>query len=306
MPPVIVISCTGLLHIIFTIWTVRSLLKLGYDTIEIIVREDWEKVYLKRYLKDISCEVVDVDRGEYGVWAFRPFALEKYTIKNSTRDVVICDTDILWKKDPRLLFKRFFNKNWVHKITALNPADLYMDIKAVPRSRIGLKTMINYMKRNDPLILPNFHLNCGLFMLSHEIFPEVLKRWVESIRTLPANEMIMTEALLSMVYAEMELNPISDREDIKHLKTVVDESVEKKVICYDIADIPEGMFSGYQTAQHYFGSQRQLLFEDVRCLGIDEGDNLLNVARKEWNRIKIKTFPKKVKNKIKNILGIWT
>ncbi len=301
MFPVIIISCTGLLHVIFTIFVVRSLMKWDYKTIEIIVKEKWEKEFLCKHLGNISCEIVNVDRGNYGVWAFRPFALEQYNIKHSDRDVVICDTDILWKQDPTPLFNRFYKKNWVHKVTSLNPADLYMNVNEIPKSRIGLITMKNYLNNYSISGYPNFHLNCGLFMLPCDVFPNVLERWVNMIRSIPPEQMIMTEALLSLVYADMKLKPISDRNDIKHLETAIHDPIDKEVIHFDIAEVPDGMFTGYQTAQHYFGTQRNVLFQDVVKIGLDNGD-LVKIAKKEILKGKMKNFPQKASKKILNLI----
>lgn len=301
MDPVIIYSCSAIEHIIYCIWSIHSLKMFGYDTIEVIVSKESEKEFIGGHLKDVSCEVIDVDIKGYGMWAFRPFALERYKIKHQDRDVVICDADILWKKEPLSLFNRFKGKPWVHKITSLNPADLEFDIKDVPLSRIGLRTMINYKQRIGLRAYPNFHLNCGLFMLPKDIFPKVLSDWVKKIQLLPPKEMIMTEALLSLTYAEVGISPVCDREDIKHLG-IRHDPVSTPLVTFQIIDTPKGMYTGYQTAQHYYGDQRKLLHEDVIHLGLDF-DNLLPIVKKRifLKKIrKISKVPNKVISKLKN------
>ncbi len=299
MNPVIIYCCSGMIHLIYCVWSVRSLQRFDYGPIEILVNAPWEKDFIEKHLKGISCTVVPTERHGYGMWTFRPFALEQYQIKNRDRDVVICDADILWKKDPKSLFDRFKAKAWVHKITSLNPADFNM--QKIPRSRLGLHMMTEYKKIKGLSVYPNFHLNCGLFMLPKDVFPKVLKRWVEMIRALPPREMLMTEALLSLVYAEMGLQPISDKNNIKYLDLHHD-TVSVPLVSFQVADTPSGMFTGYETAQHYFGDQRDKLYKDVIALDLDP-DNLLKRVKKEELSKKfrnIKKIPTKIINRLFN------
>ena len=289
MPPVIIFCSTGLEHLIYCVWSVRSLLKFGYDAIEIIVNEAWEKDFIESHVHGISCEVVKTDVMNYSMWAFRPFALNKYKIKHADRDIVICDTDILWKKDPAPLFNRFRNKNWVQKITSLNPADFGMNIGTVPKSRIGLRTMINYKNKSGLKGYPNFHLNCGLFMLRKDVFPKVVEDWCSKIKALPPKEMIMTEALLSLVYTEMNLSPCCDRENIKHLGMHHDKA-NVPIVPFLIAKRGKCELTGYETAQHYYGDQRKNLIKDALFMGLDN-DNLYLLLKKELFKKKLKKLP---------------
>jgi len=290
MNPVIIFSCTGLEHLVYCVWSIRSLKKLGYDAIEVIVGKAWEKEFIDSRVEGVPCTVVEVNIAGYGMWAFRPFALKKYEIKNSDRDVVICDTDILWKRDPAKLFKRFEKKAWVHKITSLNPKDLDTDRDKIPRSRIGLKTMVNYKKRWGLERYLNFHLNCGLFMLSKDAFPKVLEDWVEKIKRLPPKEMIMTEALLSLVYADMGLSPVCDRDNIKHFGMEHD-NIDGTLISFNAQRTPAGAYTGYQTAQHYYGDQRAVLHKDAKEMGLDS-DGLAALAKKDIFGKGIKKIPR--------------
>ncbi len=289
MPPVIIFCCTGLEHLIYCVWAVRSLKAFGYKAIEVVVNKEDEKNFIESHL-DVPYEAVNVDIGNYGMWAFRVFALKKYKIKHADRDVVVCDVDILWKKDPLKLFNRFKGKAWVHKITSLNPADLSMEIKDVPASRIGLQTMINYKNRIGLKAYPNFHLNCGLFMLPKETFHKILDDWDKKLRLLPPKEMIMTEALLSLAFNDMGLSPTSDRQNIKHIG-IRHDPVDVPIVSFVAADVPEGMSSGYETAQHYFSDQRKYLHRDAVRMGLDS-DNLVRIAKREVFLKRLKRLPK--------------
>ena len=301
MNPVIIYCCSGMTHLIYCVWSVRSLFRFNYEPIEILVNAPWEKDFIEKHLNNISCTVVPTERHGYGMWTFRPFALEQYQIKNRDRDVVICDADILWKKDPKPLLDRFRGEAWVHKITSLNPADFNMT--NIPRSRLGLHMMTEYKRIKGLSVYPNFHLNCGLFMLSKDVFPRVLKRWVYMIRAMPPREILMTEALLSLVYAEMGLSPISDQSNIKYLDLKHD-AVDIPVISFQAATVPPGMFTGYETAQHYFGDQRDKLYKDVVAMGLDP-DRLQRVVKKEeWLKSlkKMKQIQIKVINRLQEKL----
>lgn len=290
MNPVIIYFATGIEHIVYCIWSVRSLKALNYEPIEILVSQSWEKQFIQKHLEGVSCEIVKADREGYGMWALRPFTLQRYEIKHRNRDVVICDTDILWKKDPAQLFRRFKGQPWVHKITSLNPSDLDMDINRVPQSRIGLQTMINYKEERGLKTYLNFHLNCGLFMLPRYLYLDVLEDWARKIRNLRPQKMIMTEALLSLVYAEMGISPICDRNDIKHV-SIQHDIIHNPLVPFRIAELPKGMSTGYETAQHYYGDQRNLLYKNVLAMGLDY-DNLLSIVKRNIIVKNIKRLPK--------------
>lgn len=290
MRPVFIFCANGFSHVVMCIWAIRSLRRFGYDAIEVIVSKEAERLFLVENLGDIQCEVIKCEMQGYRIWAWRPFVLEKYTIKHIGRDVVICDTDILWKQDPVPLLERFCGMPWVHKITSLDPGEFddYESAKDIPERRIGLRTMVAYRNRVGLKCYPNFHLNCGLFMLQNEIFGKVLERWVTAIRSIPPEEMIMTEALLALVYAEMGLSPVSDRLNIKHLG-ISHRMASRPVIPFKAVDLQKGHFTGYQTAKHYYGDQRYQLFKDVASMGLDS-DGLVQFLIKEqrakyWQRI---------------------
>lgn len=281
LPPVIVFCATGLAHVLMCVWAIRSLRRFGYDAIEVIVGKESERKLLHEHLGYVQCEVIDADLQGYGMWAWRPFVLEQYSIKHVERDVVICDTDILWIQDPYPLFDRFSGLPWVHKITSLDPGELddYKNLNDILQRRIGLRTMVAYHVRVGLKQYPNFHLNCGLFMLPRDTFPNVLKHWVAAIGSVPPQEMIMTEALLALVYAELSLAPVSDRQDIKHLG-ISHRTASRPIVSFQTVEPGLGQFTGYQTAKHYFGDQRPQLFKDVTVMGLDP-DGLV----REVNRI---------------------
>ena len=101
------------------------------------------------------------------MWAWRPFVLKKLKIKNEITNIVITDADILWFKNPSKFLIKFKNQCWFHKITYLDPND-FSSLKELKISL--LKGKINYnvsfFKKKKIKMLPNFHINCGLFMVS--------------------------------------------------------------------------------------------------------------------------------------------
>lgn len=268
--PVIIYCAKGKEHIIMLIWSINSLKKFNYFKIEVIVSNLDEANFLKKYFPDIVCTVIDIDIKNYRMWAYRPFALQKYNIKNKC-NIVISDTDIIWKKDPRLIFKKFYNQPWVHKITSLDPGEFfdYKNYADVPKRRIGLRTMISYSEYVKINYYPNFHLNCGLFMLDDIIYHKVLHRWVDAIKITPPEKMIMTEALLSMVFAELKISPISDEEDIKY-HNLEHRKIKGEVVSYKFNKKKYNKITGYQVATHFFGGLRKHIIKEVINLKLDD------------------------------------
>jgi hypothetical protein len=269
--PVIIFCVTGRAHLIMCIWSVRSLKRWGYTKIEIVVATDLEKQFIHEHLGDVTCEVVVAELKGYRMWAWRPFVLEKYQVKHENCAIVICDADILWRQDPALLFDRFRGQAWIHKITSLDPGEFeeFEFLSAVPKRRIGLRTMLAYRDQYGLDCYPNFHLNCGLFMLDNDTFPVVLQEWVRVIRAVPPEQMIMTEALLSLVYAKLGIEPVSDEADIKH-HGIAQREVKLRVVQYRAVSVGPEVATGYQTAKHYFSNQRKELLVDARKMGVDE------------------------------------
>ncbi|MBI3090354.1 MAG: hypothetical protein HYY96_06765 [Candidatus Tectomicrobia bacterium] len=301
MDPVIIYCVTGLTHLVYCVWSVRSLRALDYQCIEVIVGEPWEKAFLEARLGALSCEVIPVDRQGYGMWAYRPFALEQYRIKDADRAVVVCDADILWKQDPRPLFARFRGRAWVHKITSLDPRDL--DMVEIAQRRIGLRTMVHYKQQRGLAVYPNYHLNCGLFMLPAAQFRPVLERWVAMIRAVPPSQMIMTEALLSLAYAELGVTPVCDRANIKHLG-IEHGAATRPTAVFAIAETPPGMGTGYETAQHYYGNQRPFLHRDAVAMQLD-GDHLLALVERELRRARLRRLrqaPARLARRLRRVL----
>ena len=144
--------------------------------------------------------------------AIKPFALVRYLdecgLHFDQPDVVICDADILWNQDPSPLFSRFSGLCWVHKITAVDPSDFDLPMSEVGAANIGIRTILNYQQRYDIEVYPNFLVNAGLFMLPQAVLPTMLENWMDKILSLPPDEMLMSEALMSLTYAEMGLTPV--------------------------------------------------------------------------------------------------
>ena len=86
--------------------------------------------------------------------------------------------------DPRIIFNRFKNQNWVHKITSLDPGEFfdYRSLAEIPKRRIGLRTMYAYKEKIGINNYPNFHINGGLFMLRSDLFKKVYSQLYLSIQ----------------------------------------------------------------------------------------------------------------------------
>ena len=308
MDPVIIYCCKGWSHLCYAIWSVRSLERFDYKTIEVIVSNEGEKRFFTNRCPDIVCNILNADSKNYPSFSYKPFVLQRYVkeigIHYVNRDIVICDSDILWKQDPRLLFKRFAGMNWVHKITAINPFDYKKNISEVREANIGLITLLNYKNRFGVKTYPNYRVNAGLFMLPEDKFTNIIDNWMEKIYSLPAKEMKMSEALLSLTYAEMNISPVCDEVDIKHY------GVEKyasslNISTFIVADklLRDGRYTGYETAQHYYGDQRRLMFKHAKEMGFDY-DNLSRLINFDLFKKQIKSLPKipkRVLNKVERI-----
>ncbi len=308
--PVIIYCCKGWSHLCYLIWSVRSLQRFNYSQIEVIVANERERSFFVSHCPGIVCNILNADSQNYPAFSYKPFVLQRYIkeigIHYGDRDIVICDADILWKRDPRLLFERFKNMNWVHKITAINPSDYEKNLSEVRMANIGLITLLNYKNRFGIKTYPNYRVNAGLFMLPEGQFGAIIDNWMDKIYSLPPNEMKMSEALLSLTYAEMGIKPICDEQDIKHY------GVEKfksflNTSSFLVADnrLGKDQYAGYETAQHYYGDQRRLMFKHAKEMGFDY-DNLARVANIDLLKKQIKlmpAMPKKVVNKIKRIFS---
>ncbi len=306
--PVIIYSCKGMIHLVYCIWSIRSLKKFKYAPIEVIVSNEKERKLFASRCPGVTCSVLDADMGSYPPFSYKPFILARYLnevgVQHKGREIVICDADILWKRDPAELFKRFKGRNWVHKITAVSPKDYEMVPGEVPLSNIGLRTINNYAKRHEVRLYPNFVVNAGLFMLPENVFPDMLDNWLRKIYELPPEEMLMSEALLSLTYAEMALEPVCDRGNIKHLGKN-ESRTDSKVLSFKIApDCPDGQYTGYETASHYYGDQRRFLHRNAKAMGLDF-DNLYSLIRRDLVIKGIKKFLGFHKKAVKKLQNRW-
>lgn len=244
----------------------------GYQAIQIIVGNNSEKQYFSRAFPDVSCTIITATVGQYPAFSYKPFALVRYLDKCGLHfnhpDVVICDADILWKQDPSPLFSRFSGLCWVHKITAVDPIDFDLSISEVGIGDIGIRTILNYQQRYEIETYPNFLTNAGLFMLPQETLPLMLENWMDKILRLPPNEMLMSEALMSLTYAELGLTPMSD--DVKYFGRHLRQVPNRRIFSLQKAEpISDGLFTGYETATHYYGNQRRRLHHDSAVMGLD-------------------------------------
>lgn len=299
--PLIVLSVTGVEHLIYAVWCIRSLLAFDYPAIEVTVETDAERRMIASRFPDVPCSTVTVRRDGYPAFSYKPFALtaylERHGFQNAGRDIVVCDADVLWKRDPRSLFRRFNGKPWVHKITAVRPADYDIAPEHVSRDYISLRTIQNYERRSGMNIYPSYVINAGLFMLPRDTFPKMLERWMSKIHSLPGDEMLMSEALMAVTYAEMDLIPTADACDVKHLGREKEPGGSKPVAAFAaVADRPADAPTGYQTATHYFSDQRAQLVRDAAAMGFD-GDHLRKVIARRWRNglfVRAKALPMRI------------
>ncbi len=309
--PTVLYCFTGREHLVYAIWSIRSLQKTGYSEIEVIASTSEERQLVLDKVSGIrDCHVIKGDPGDYPMMAYKPFVLEKYIesaafSKHKHRDLVVCDSDVIWKRNPAALFDRFAGKCWAHKITPVNPNEYKLPLKSVPRSDIGMLTIKFYEKtaKKPIAVWPNFRVNAGLFMLNGSVFREVVHRFMEKIRALAPYKMLMSEELMSLVYAEMGLQPISDLEDVvyktrigrkepKKACSLVDESLRIrlqqedsrsglslcKFLCYEGRKRDE--HPGCETAKHFLSNQKDLLWKEAIGLGLDH-DNLIELVNME-------------------------
>ena len=301
--PVIVYLFHGRIYTLYATWSIRSLLQHGYSAIEVVVGNEREKEWICReFPLHVRCRVLNVNIGEYPAFSYKPFALMEYMkqcgLFYSNRDIVICDADVLWKRDPRPLFERFEKKNWAHKITSVDPNEFEKSIEIIPHGHIATRTIINYKNRFGLDVYPNFVVNAGLFMLEESLFEKVLTKWYEMLVSMPPEEMLMSEALMSIVYAKMGLRPTGD--DIKYSEQRYG-NVEFPVVKFEESEPPKpGFFTGYETARHYFTSQaKKEIPRDVRTMKLDP-DDLARLLRWEQFRSNVGKFPRRLKRKIQN------
>ncbi|MBI4343121.1 MAG: glycosyltransferase family 4 protein [Candidatus Omnitrophica bacterium] len=274
-PPVVLYCCKGEPYRYYTAWSIRSLQRFGHSAIEVLVSTERERTFFAEHGSGVRCHVINADRQGYPAFSYKPFALARYLdtmpFQHAGRRLVICDADVLWLRDPSPLFARFGEQPWVHKITAVNPQDYAIPVERIPASNIGLRTIQAYARRTGVRRYPNFVTNAGLFMLEGGVFVEVLRSWMEKILSLPPEEMLMSEALLSLTYAELGLRPIVDHEDIKRA------GVERSPAPHGVEIVPfktaapraAGVATGYETARHFYGDQREALHRTAAALGLD-------------------------------------
>ncbi|MBF0473198.1 MAG: hypothetical protein HQK91_09745 [Nitrospirae bacterium] len=308
--PVIIYSCKGIAHLVYAIWSIRSLQKFNYEPIEVIVANAQERDFFHKRLPDIHCTIMSADSKGYPAFSYKPFLLKKYVNElgfyHKDREILICDTDILWKFNPVPLFKRFSGKNWFHKITALNPKDYEWDLDVIPKSNIGLITTYHYIKDYGLDKYPNFRLNAGLFMMKEEIFVKMLDVWMEMLLSMSTDNMLMSEAILSLTFAKMGLVPSCDMENIKYLG-IEKQATKLPIFSFEAVNKDDdSLRTGYETARHYYGGQRMEMFRDAKDMGLDK-DWISLYARaeltKKWLK-RLPQFPTRIKNKILKILNL--
>lgn len=260
------------------IWSIRSLQKFGNFNILVIVDSLEEKLFLKKYIEGVQIEVIKVDIGELNMWCWKPLLLKNLKINHE--QIIVSDVDILWHYNPKELLHRVGSKPWFHKITSLDPKEIFENINNshIPKRRIGLINMVNFLKVNGINNLPNFHVNVGLFSVSKKHFKEIAKEWFNSIKLMKTKN-IMTEALISIVLANKGINPYCDIEDIKLHHKIKHRNTPFKVIEYKILEKEnKNQKNGYQYATHYHGDQRLRMAVKARSLGIDKDNFFISIV----------------------------
>ena len=304
--PLVLYCCKGVVHLIYAIWSIRSLQRFDYSAIEIIVSNQEEKYFFLKHCASITCRIIDADIGKYPKFSYKPFVLIQYFKKYANElqydEIVICDADVLWLENPQSLFLRVKGKNWIHKITAVNPEDFSIPCKDIKKSNIGLRTIKHYDEIAGIKAYPNFILNAGLFMIRTNIMLEMLETWMKKIIALAPEKMLLSEALMSLTYVELGLLPVSDKQDIKHLG-IEKKTCSKTIVSFLInSPCSSNELSGYQIAKHYYGDQREALYKKVKDIGVDT-DNLSEIVFKEMKKNKVEYYKSKIKKLLKLILN---
>ena len=296
--PTILLVAQGELFIYYAAWTLESLNRFGYKKVEIIVGTDEEKKFLAKRHPYAKFHLITGSSGKYPAMSFKQFVLpyffENIGVEDQDSPVVVCDVDVMWKQDPQPLFNRFEGKNWVQKITAIDPSDFELPIEEIPSSYIGMQTVKNYERAFGLDIFPNFWINGGLYMLQANVLTEMMLQFAPKIMRMQANEMLLSDALISLTYAEMGLRPCSDKADIKRLG-VENCKTSLKILEFEIAPKPGPTeYTGYQTAKHYYRAQRPEMYKYVVENELDKEGFLQEIIRKKLDPLASRSPVKKM------------
>jgi hypothetical protein len=240
--PVIIYCTSGSNSAIYTIWSIRSLLRFDYEPIEVIVGSEEEKLFIQKHLPGQMCHVADVQLDSFRGFSFKAFALSGYTPFHEDRDIVVCDADVLFTIDPKPLFLQHAGSFWFHKIYPLNVADYELSLKDVSAARWSLLTLLHYREKTGFDKRPPWILNSGLFMMKPEWFGDLMRLWEKGIRELGPELMLNDQSMLTVAAAKMGLEPVFDRDE------------------------------GYATARHYLSTLKPQLVEAAISAGLDPDD----------------------------------
>jgi hypothetical protein len=241
-PPVVVYVSSGWTYLVYTIWSVRSLRRFGYEPIEVVVANERERRFFRSRVPDVSCEAVDVPDDGYHVWMWKVYALDRYELRHPGRDVVVSDGDVLWHQDPTALFERFAGQFWFHKLHEMDPEELTLPSTAIPRERsnwLDLISFAHYRERYGFVAPQRYMLSSGLFMVPADHYRHLVARWAAAGRGLPREQARRNQVLLSVVASELGLEPVRDRE------------------------------AGYAVAKHYLSDMKGELVQDAARLELD-------------------------------------
>lgn len=266
--PQILYCCKGRAYVAQAIISMISAKRFGYENFKILVADQSEADFVKSYLPSVEIQIFQADRGSYPAISYKAFVFKKYFVPGNIKgkEIVICDSDVLWHQNPSLLFERFKNQCWFHKITAIDTRTYFFNKKDILETNLPLWTIKSYADIiGEMKSYPNFIVNAGLFKIDDQLLPAVMDSWMKKILLVPAKDMKLSEALLAVTLAEIDIQPLCDPEDVKHLgkeKNKAETEVPIKEFKTYVSSTSKSYYTGYQTAKHYYGDQRQGFIND--------------------------------------------
>ena len=271
--PKIVYFAKGSFFVAQAIASARSLRLHQYDNIRFYVSSMEEMNTVLWALPNSDVRIQDVDTGEYPKISHKIFAIDGLPANafQGAQEWVVCDTDILWHCDPRPLFARYKNKAWFHKITAVQPSDYTLNLSQINRSNTPLWTILSYARDHGVHVWPNYIVNGGLFKMSCKHLSLAFRLAKQKVVTADPSDMLLSEALLSIALAELQITPYADKQDIKYFGRQGEPS-DLKMETFSWVDFDHASYlNGYKIAHHYYGNQDWRFLKDAMKMGIAGG-----------------------------------
>lgn len=302
----------GLPNTIEAIWSIRSLLRfIERPKIHIICSNKFEMNFIKKHFKFKINFTILKPKHVFLDMAYKTFVLDDFfqnqKIFNDYDELIISDTDIIYKKNPKKLFDRIINKNWFHKIIDWNSKEILVDDRYIPEVRITTRTIKNFLQTYpDTKILPNYIVNGGLFACKVSLLKKIFTKCQKINFEMGKNKMLMADAVLSMILANLNETPISDFKDIKKENN---RDIIKKIpltqnfffTTCNFSTFDENIEeSGYDLIKHFYGDQREYMYEYVKNQKLDPENNLLKLRTSK----KFIFLKKRIINKLKMIFNV--